>query len=1528
MKRLHQRLAPLWFAAAIWAGLAQAAPTVTLTAPAPESTHAEPASIGIEATASAERGRRIRRVSFYRDGILVGHDSKAPYGVTWRKARPGTYQLTAVAVDNRGERAVSAPVPVTVTAEGAGLSVTLTSPAPDASYTSPATIDIDAAVTVDPNRKVRKVSFYRDGILIGNDTKAPYSVTWSGVPPGTYSLTAEVTDSKKGVATSAPVSVTVAAQNAAPSVSLSTPGNGSSYLAPATVVLSAHATDSDGSIAQVEFFAGTTLIGTATAAPYTVSWDGVVAGSYSLTAKATDDQGATTTSSAVAITVAANQPPAVSLTSPSAGAAFVSPAEIMLTASASDADGTVVKVDFYQGTTLIGTATAAPYGLTWNDAPAGSYMLTAKATDDHGAVTTSAAVPVTVADNQLPAVTLTSPTAGASFISPAQITLTASASDVDGVVSKVEFYNGSTLIGTATTAPYTVSWNDVGPGAYSLTAKVTDDRGAEAVSAVIGITVAENQIPTVSLTSPSAGTSYISPATMILTATAADADGTVTLVEFYQGTTLIGTATAAPYSMTWSNVAAGEYTLSAKATDDRGAVATSAVTAVAVLDNQLPAVTLTSPTAGDSFVSPADIILTAAASDADGSIAMVEFFEGTTLIGSATAEPYSVTWTSVGAGSYSLTARVTDDRGGQTTSAPTTVSVVDNQSPTVTLTSPLDGASFVSPAEITLSATASDADGAVAKVEFFDGATLIGTATSAPYIVTWTEVPSGTYSLSAVVTDDRGAQTASAVTSITVADNAFPLVSLTGPANGQSYIAPAEVVLTASASDADGTVEKVEFFEGTTLIGTATSAPYSVTWADVVAGSYSLTARATDDRGAQTSSSARTISVVDNQAPMVSLTSPLAGASYVSPAEIMLTATASDTDGTVAKVEFFEGTTLIGMATAAPYSVTWSNVPAGAYSLTAVATDERGAQTSTEALAIAVVDNQLPTVTLTSPSAGAAFIAPASVTLMASADDGDGAVAKVEFFNGSTLIGSAATAPYTVTWDNVGVGTYSLTAKVTDDRGAEATSAATTITVGENQPPSVSLTSPVEGQSFLAPAELVLTASASDADGTVAKVDFYEGATLIGTATSAPYSVAWSNVAAGSYSLAAKAVDDRGAEVMSAPVAISVADNALPTVTLTTPSDGQVFVAPAAIMLSAAATDSDGTVAKVEFFEGATLIGTAANAPYTMTWGGVGAGSYSFTAQVTDDRGAVVTSAAVVVTVIDNQPPVVALTSPSATDSFTAPATILLAAEASDPDGSIAKVEFFHGSTLVATATAAPYTATWSDVAAGSYSLTAIVTDDVGSQTVSAPVTITVTGGAPTVLYLHGDHLGTPRVATDAANRIVWRNVPTGESFGMSPPEEDPDGDGQVTVLNLRFPGQYFDRETLLNYNYFRDYDAATGRYVQSDPIGLVGGINTYAYVNGNPIAYADPTGEHPVVIAALGIGVAAAAGSTYGFKVCMSRCGCEKLDSIDQCDGRCPPKRYSECANSCLQFVNLWAFIGDPVRSTSSQLGQEIGKK
>jgi RHS repeat-associated protein len=206
-----------------------------------------------------------------------------------------------------------------------------------------------------------------------------------------------------------------------------------------------------------------------------------------------------------------------------------------------------------------------------------------------------------------------------------------------------------------------------------------------------------------------------------------------------------------------------------------------------------------------------------------------------------------------------------------------------------------------------------------------------------------------------------------------------------------------------------------------------------------------------------------------------------------------------------------------------------------------------------------------------------------------------------------------------------------------------------------------------------------------------------------------------------------------------------------------------------------------------------------------------------------------------------NTAPTVSITAPAAGASFSAPANITLTANAQDSDGTVTQVQYFANASPIGTATASPYSFNWANVAAGAYSLTARATDNAGASTTSAPVAITVGAAQAKLYFIHTDHLNTPRLIADEQQRTVWRWDNT-DPFGGNPPDENPSGLGAFD-LPLRLPGQYFDEETNLHYNYFRDYDAGIGRYMQSDPIGLAGGLNTYAYVAGNPLRTTDERG-------------------------------------------------------------------------------------
>ncbi|MGB2717932.1 MAG: Ig-like domain-containing protein [Vicinamibacterales bacterium] len=196
--------------------------------------------------------------------------------------------------------------------------------------------------------------------------------------------------------------------------------------------------------------------------------------------------------------------------------------------------------------------------------------------------------------------------------------------------------------------------------------------------------------------------------------------------------------------------------------------------------------------------------------------------------------------------------------------------------------------------------------------------------------------------------------------------------------------------------------------------------------------------------------------------------------------------------------------------------------------------------------------NASPSVTLLAPANGTTYSAPGAVTFSASASGSNGSITKVGFYANGDIVATDTTSPYSVTWGPVPAGTYNLYAVATDDKGATGTSATVTVTVGSstNSPPTSAITSPANGATFIAPATITIAASASDSNGSITRVDFLRGSTLISSDTSAPYSVTWNNVAAGTYSLTAVAYDNGGASTASAAVSVNVTTTT--TVTPTT----------------------------------------------------------------------------------------------------------------------------------------------------------------------------------------------------------------------------------------------------------------------------------------------------------------------------------------------------------------------------------------
>jgi len=279
--------------------------------------------------------------------------------------------------------------------------------------------------------------------------------------------------------------------------------------------------------------------------------------------------------------------------------------------------------------------------------------------------------------------------------------------------------------------------------------------------------------------------------------------------------------------------------------------------------NLAPTVSIVSPINGTTIVGPTNITLTANASDADGSINKVEFFDNGDLIGTVTtptSNQYVLNWTNVNLGDHSILAIATDNLGK--TNVSNTANIFVNGLAEVSITGPATASQFQAPANITINANASYANGSITKVDFYANGLLLGTVTNTgtnQYSFNWNGVTSGRYNLTAAATDNNGVLTKSAAIPVEVylKGNLTPQVSIISPSSGSIYLAPASVNIRADATDSDGTVTQVDFYNNGAFVGRGTSTgtnQFSFTWNNLPKGIYNLTAVAKDNQGAMSAS--------------------------------------------------------------------------------------------------------------------------------------------------------------------------------------------------------------------------------------------------------------------------------------------------------------------------------------------------------------------------------------------------------------------------------------------------------------------------------------------------------------------------------------------------------------------------------------------------------------------------------------------------------------------------------------------------
>lgn len=783
--------------------------------------------------------------------------------------------------------------------------VRIVSPHPNQVVQEGTSVSVDVEVA-DPDNAA-KVELFAGSTSLGSVTTSPYVFTIPGsiVAPGTYVLTAKVTDILGQVDTSGPVTVIV--NNFAPTVTLVSPINGTSVSVPPTVTLSAIATDQDDPVAKVDFLDLGKVVGTVNNDStivnntYTLTLANVANGTHVYTARATDAFGKSTVSSPSTVTVS-NALPVINLVSPADDSVYAQNVTIQMQAVATDPDDAVVRVDFFaNNTTLLGTTLKIGAGtndpnsyLNVNNLAPGSYRLTARATDQFGRQTTSGTIHVTVT-NALPTITLVSPTNNA-LVDPPTVALQAIAADADDAIQKVEFLVDGKVVATVNNSTnivgntYNAAYSFLGPdadGIHTILARATDVFGAQTSTAPLSVTVLDFA-PDVQLISPVNGTLIGVPPTVLFTAVAGDADEPIAHVDFIANNKVIATTTTTTpgilpnntntYAYTWNNVASGNYAIAIKAVDIYGRATVSDIHLITV-NNLAPVVDLVSPIQGTVYSgAPATVALHAVATDADDGVVKVEFYEGTTLlgttfkVGSGLSNPDAfLTLNNVSPGSHGYYAKAYDPYGVSTKSDSVFITV-NNPAPVVSIVSPTNNTLIVTPPNVTLQAVATSASG-IAKVVFSDSGNTVGTVNNDStivnntYVLNLNNVANGRHLYKAVATDVFGATTASAITTVLVT-NVAPTVTLRGLTNGMTFAYPISLRVNAVATDADDGVTQIQILVDNTVVATTikvgsaiTNDPNAFATVDnLTVGSHTITATATDPYG-RTGSASVTINV-------------------------------------------------------------------------------------------------------------------------------------------------------------------------------------------------------------------------------------------------------------------------------------------------------------------------------------------------------------------------------------------------------------------------------------------------------------------------------------------------------------------------------------------------------------------------------------------------------------------------------------------------------------------------------------------
>ena len=1185
---------------------------------------------------------------------------------------------------------------------------------PDTDGDAGETVAVSATAS-DSDGRISSTEWLIDGAVVATGTSANLALD-----DGSTTVTFRATDDGRtggpphsnGASSSTSVTITVAAANISPSVSIiggdrsvsDTDGS-----AGEVVSISAVSADSDGSVTSEEWLIDGSVVATGTSANLSLS-----DGTNSVTFRATDNSG---DSSTAAVTISVSAPNASPSVSISGGNRSITDTDgnagetVAVSATATDSDGSVSSTEWLVGGAVVATGTSA--NLSLDD---GATTVTFRATDGEGA-SSSTSVTIAVAapsENAIPAVSISG---GDRTVSDSDgtageiVSMSGTATDSDGSIASTEWLIGGAVVATGVSANLSLV-----DGSNTVTFRATDnDGGSSSTSVNINISVA-NELPTVAIAGGNrniADSDGVTGETVAFSATATDADGSVSSTQWLVGGSVVATGATANLSLS-----DGSTSVTFKATDNAGDSASTDVTInvdAPPLQNIAPTVTILG---GNRSILDADgsagevVSVSATAIDSDGNVTLSEWLVGGSVVATGTSANLNLD-----DGSTQVTFRAIDNDGEMASS---TVSITvsppstSNVAPAITVAwgslniSDTDGRSGEA---VTFSATATDSDGSIAVTQWLVDGSIEATGTSATL-----SLSDGPNSVAFLARDNEG-ETQSATVTVNVSApvlNTDPVVVISGGDRSISDTdgsAGESVSVSATATDSDGTVVKTEWLVNGAVVATGQTA--QITLSD---GSNAVRFRATDNSGGSASETV-IITVLEppppNVAPIVTIA--LGNGSYIDAVDtdggvyevVSLSGTATDSDGSIATLEW--STTLYDKYEEKLVTLTAAGADAelrlpegGHYQVVLKAIDDDGAQTLAEVFIRVLPPSSLypPAVSLTYeganplPDSDGLPGEKISVTTQASDSDGpNGGVKKTTMFINEevyrvTDLSDRDIAGIGGGWDlNLPDGENTIRYQATDKDG-EIRSASVTITVeAPNQSPVVEITDgsrSVSDTDGLDGETVSLSAIATDSDGSVSSSEWLINDEVVAAGTSAELALS-----DGETTVTFRATDNEGAD-SSTSATITVLSNSPPEVTINggdrivEDSDG---VSGELVTVSGTVSDLDGVIREMKWLVSGDVI---SDGPLAIN--SLNDGDTVVTLTATDNHGESASTSVTISVSSPNEAPTVDILGGSrdVSDSDGVPGeVVVVSGSATDSDGSIASAQWLVGAEVISTGTAA-----------------------------------------------------------------------------------------------------------------------------------------------------------------------------------------------------------------------------------------------